>query len=277
MHPIERLRFIAQADDESARALAEEAAFTLAELAVEDAAAVVMAGRRLVERHPSCGPLWWVCSGLIETDDPYGAAERLSAELYSDPTPARLADSLRQRAAASDAIAALLPAEVLVEALERRGAGELRVIGCHRSLGSAMRALGRHVDEIVGYEFDESESALSGAALLVVEVCLAGKAGVVVGSECAAAIELAGRLGVPAVAVAGTGRVLSSPLPETAVQLARGELVLVDPGDFACLVGEDGSEDPAAALSRPAPGCPALARGVRKGGSERMRAPGRPR
>ena len=57
MHPIERLRWIARAEDEPAASLGSEAAWTLAELAEQEPNALLTACRRLLDRHPACGPL----------------------------------------------------------------------------------------------------------------------------------------------------------------------------------------------------------------------------
>ena len=49
--------------------LAAEAAWTLAELAEAEPAALLTACRRLLERHPDCGPLWWTAARLVSADD----------------------------------------------------------------------------------------------------------------------------------------------------------------------------------------------------------------
>ena len=56
MHPIERLRWIARAEDEPAASLGSEAAWTLAELAEQEPTALLTACRRLLDRHPSLRP-----------------------------------------------------------------------------------------------------------------------------------------------------------------------------------------------------------------------------
>ena len=56
---------------------------------------LVVAVRRIVERHPGVGPLWWVCSHLLVADDPYRRAGELADELDDDPTPDVLAAELK--------------------------------------------------------------------------------------------------------------------------------------------------------------------------------------
>lgn len=94
MHPIERLRYVARAGWAGPGALGAEAAYALAELAEHEPAAVLPACRRLLERNPSCGPLWWVAARLCTAGDLVAEAERCAAELDDDPTEALLYDAL---------------------------------------------------------------------------------------------------------------------------------------------------------------------------------------
>lgn len=86
MHPIERLRYVARAGWAGPGALGAEAAYALAELAEHEPAAVLPACRRLLERNPSCGPLWWVAARLCTAGDLVAEAERCAEELDDDPT-----------------------------------------------------------------------------------------------------------------------------------------------------------------------------------------------
>lgn len=120
MHPIERLRWIARAEGEADTALAAEAAFTLAELAEQEPVALLTASRRLLERHPACGPLWWVCARLLEEAsgaDPYESGRRLAVELVGDGVARSLARALRADLSSNDVIVATLPNEALGAAL----------------------------------------------------------------------------------------------------------------------------------------------------------------
>ena len=86
MHPIERLRYVARAGWAGPASLGAEAAYALADLAEYEPAALVPACRRLLERNPSCGPLWWVAARLCSAGDPSAEAERCTEELEEDPT-----------------------------------------------------------------------------------------------------------------------------------------------------------------------------------------------
>jgi hypothetical protein len=94
MHPIERLRYVARADWVPPALLASEAAWALSELAEHEGAAVLPACRRLLDRHPACGPLWWVAACILTAGDPIAEAERCADALEGDMTPELLAEEL---------------------------------------------------------------------------------------------------------------------------------------------------------------------------------------
>jgi len=94
VHPIERLRYVARAGWAPPAVLAAEAAWALGDLAVHEEAAVLPACRRLLDRHPGCGPLWWVAARILTAGDAVEEAERCAHELESDRTPDRLHEDL---------------------------------------------------------------------------------------------------------------------------------------------------------------------------------------
>src|ERR1700722_7187465 len=75
--------------------LAAEAAWGLAALASEEPAAVLPACRRLLERQPGCGPLWWLCARILTAGDPAGEADRCASMLIDDRTPRILRSALK--------------------------------------------------------------------------------------------------------------------------------------------------------------------------------------
>jgi hypothetical protein len=250
VHPIERLRWIARAEGESATTIAAEAAWTLGELGAEDPVAVLTASRRLVERHPGCGPLWWVCAHLLAADDPYETARRISGELLSGTAPDRVSDALRSSFTSSDVLAATTPVELLRQALARRGTYRVRLLADYAWLRRAVRELGAVADDVSGFEIDDSERALSGAAVLLVEPCLASVSGLLVEPDAGAAIESAVQMGVPAWALLGTGLVLPQVLADVAAELSGEDLELLEPDLFARAVDETGEGQIEQALVR---------------------------
>lgn len=93
MHPIERLRYVARASGGDQRLLVRETAGALCGLRREPAGLVV-ACRRIVERHPTSGPLWWLCASLLTAADPFGVAGMLASDVENDPTPDHLFELL---------------------------------------------------------------------------------------------------------------------------------------------------------------------------------------
>ena len=57
-------------------------------------AGLVVACRRIVERHPTSGPLWWFCASLLTSTDPFRTAVVLASDVENDPTPDHLVDLL---------------------------------------------------------------------------------------------------------------------------------------------------------------------------------------
>jgi hypothetical protein len=86
VHPIERLRHVARAGWAPADVLASEAAWALADLVHHEPPALVPACRRLLQRHPGCGPMWWVAARVLSAGDPVAEAERCALEIDTDPT-----------------------------------------------------------------------------------------------------------------------------------------------------------------------------------------------
>lgn len=250
MHPIERLRWIARADGESDSLIAAEAAWTLGELGAEEPAAVLTASRRLVERQPSCGPLWWTCAHLLASDDTFETARRIAVELDSNTVPSQLAAALRSSFTSSDVICATSPAQVLGRALAQRGSYTVRLLASYRILRYELSSLSS-AEEVTGYETEDAADALDGAGVLLVEPRLASVDGLFVDASVASVVALAERCGVPVWAVLATGRVLPTQLAAAAVELAgAGELSLVRPDAVARAIDAEASGDLRQALSR---------------------------
>jgi translation initiation factor 2B subunit (eIF-2B alpha/beta/delta family) len=87
MHPIEHLRYIARARGADPRDLVRETAYALESLHCGPAEMMV-ACRRILERHADCAPLWWLCSHLLCGNE--DAADLIDA----DTTDRMLADAV---------------------------------------------------------------------------------------------------------------------------------------------------------------------------------------
>jgi hypothetical protein len=84
MHPIERLRAVARARDLEQTLLASEAASVLGSLSF-DPMSLLTSCRRLIDRHPAAGALWWACARLLAADDARAEARRIALDLDDDP------------------------------------------------------------------------------------------------------------------------------------------------------------------------------------------------
>src|SRR5215207_5670128 len=114
VHPIERLRYVARAGGVDSGELVREAAGALGGLG-DDEAGLVLSCKRLVDRQPASGPLWWLCARMLRAGDPRAEAWRCVAEIDADPTARGLADELPDEAR----VAVLGWPELVAEALPR--------------------------------------------------------------------------------------------------------------------------------------------------------------
>ncbi len=152
VHAIERLRWVAQDCWAPAEEVAADAAFALAEVAEEEPSALLPSCRRLLERHPWCGPLWWVAAHLLASPDPAAEAERRAGQLLGDPTEEILAVELvtAGRAVRRGSLADLVGAEVAVVQVEAVSVGAMAVDADQRGMLLAARELDLPVWVVAG-------------------------------------------------------------------------------------------------------------------------------
>src|SRR6202011_5369703 len=94
MHPIERLRYVARASGAEPSLLVRETAAALADVVRVEPAGLVPACRRLIDRHLTTGPVWWLAARMLTAAEPAQAAWQAAAELKDDPTSGMLAAAL---------------------------------------------------------------------------------------------------------------------------------------------------------------------------------------
>lgn len=85
MHPIEYLRHVARASGADPTLLVRETASALRAMRL-DQPGMVLATRRIVDKHPTCAPLWWLCAGALSSLDPTSRLAELVAEFDADRT-----------------------------------------------------------------------------------------------------------------------------------------------------------------------------------------------
>ncbi len=125
MHPIERLRHVARAGRADPSELAAEAAWALADLAEREAPALVPACRRLLDRQPGCGPLWWLAARVLSAGDPAYEAQRCAQDLEDDPTRIVMLEALPSgaRAVRKGAVSEVSNADLVLVTSEALGPG----------------------------------------------------------------------------------------------------------------------------------------------------------
>lgn len=205
MHPIERLRYVARAQGAEPSVLVWEAARALMSVAGDDPVALVTGCRRLVERHPTVGPMWWLAARVLVSPEPFVEARLASDELEADTTPRVLADALPEDAT----VTVVGWPEQSADAFRRRGDLELLVVDTATPF-ARRRGWGDDDDEadIAVVPLAGAAAAVAESDVVVLEAAALGPTGLVAPAG-AHAIAAVGRTsGTPVWAVAGVGRVL---------------------------------------------------------------------
>jgi len=97
VHPIERLRAVARAREVDQALLAREAAAVLGSFA-GDLPGLVTSCRRLIDRHPTAGALWWACARLLAASDLRAEARAIDRDLREEPAATALSLDLPEGA-----------------------------------------------------------------------------------------------------------------------------------------------------------------------------------
>jgi hypothetical protein len=201
VHPIEHLRYVARARGADPASLVRETAHAMSSMRF-DTSGLVVACRRVVERHPECGPLWWLCAHLLTAQEPFQLAWELADEIDDDST--------------ADALAAAIPDDAVVltigwtdicsRALTRRGDVTVLVVESRHHGSSMMQRLERHD---VACELVQAEAigrAVPAADVVLVEAHAVSSDRVVAPIGSAAVAAVAAACGVPVWLVVGVGR-----------------------------------------------------------------------
>ncbi len=179
-----------------------------------DPAGLVVACRRIVERHPSSGALWWLCAHLVTSAEPFREAWGLADYIDEDPTPNQLVELLPDAAT----VCVVGWPDLVGEALIRRGDITALVIDSNGEGNSLVRRL-----QLVDVDAEEIPAAGTAAAVaasdvVIVEALAAGASGIngtdgalcALGSHAAAAVGYCSE--IPVWLVAGRGRRLPTPM-----------------------------------------------------------------
>ncbi len=204
MHPIEYLRYVARASGAEPALVASEAAAALAQMAALEPAGLVPACRRLVERHLTSGPMWWLSARVLGADDQRAAAREAAALLDGDRTMLCLAEALPDGAS----VTILGWPDLIGDALRRRGDVEALVVDAGGDGAILARRLADAGGEVALIPEGRVGSVAAVAELILVEAFVGGPAGVLAAPGSLAAAAVGAHLGTPVWAVTGVGRVL---------------------------------------------------------------------
>lgn len=269
MHPIEHLRHVARASGADPSLVAREAVTALAEMARMEPAGLVPACRRLVDRHLTSGPVWWLSARLLSADDVPSAARAASRELNSDETDEHLA------AALPDSCTALLIGwpEMAASALRVRGDVETLIVDAGGEGGPLVRWLRDRGGDAALVPESGIGPATGVVDLVLVEAFAGGPGGVLAMPGSMAAAAVAAHREVPVWAVAGVGRILPGRLWDA--MLARLDASGSEPWDrdaelveadlITAVAGPDGLADTESGLAVST--CPAAPELFRAAGS----------
>ena len=201
MHPIERLRYVARASGADQALLVRETAHALAAFH-DDPAGLVAAARRIVDRHPTSAPLWWLCSRVLTAPDPHAEAWRAVDDIEDDPTGTELAYALP-----GDATVAVIGwPEVVGDALPRRGDVDVLAIDALGEGSGLVRRLAHAGVDAVDVPTSGMAAAVLSSDVLLLEAVAAGPDGFMAVSGSLAAATVARHGDVPVWTAVGTGR-----------------------------------------------------------------------
>jgi hypothetical protein len=269
VHPIERLRYVARATGADPALLAQETAAALAALASDPSGlGLVPSCRRLVDRHPTNGPLWSLVARVLTAPEPTSEARRVVAELDADPTAGILAAELPQ-----DATIVLVGwPDVAAAAVRRRGDVEALIIDSGGDGGQLAHRLAAGDNAAVAVPDAGMAAATVVADLVLLEVLAGGPSGVLAAAGSHACAAVARHRGIPVWAVSGSGRVLPGPLWDAMLARLddRGDEPWERPAELVpatlldAVVSPDGLDAGLVALDRPS--CPVAPELLRRAG-----------
>ena len=173
-----------------------------------DAAGMVGACRRIIERHPTSGPLWWLCARVLTAPDAFAAARQAVDEMDGDSTADHLVGLLP-----ADAVVAVLGwPEIAADVLIRRGDLSVLAIESGDRSGGFIRRLERADVDVEEIASDQLGSAVASADVLIVEAAAVGSDSALMTSGHLAAAAVAYCSEVPVWAAVGVGKRLPEPL-----------------------------------------------------------------
>lgn len=128
-----------------------------------DPAGLVVAARRIVERHPFTGALWWLCASVTTSSEPFEAVWELADQIRADRTASQLAAELPDNA---DVVTIGDPS-LIGDGLARRGDVRVLALDIDHSATSFVRRLERY-----DVDYEPVDAGAAGAAVRVADIVL---------------------------------------------------------------------------------------------------------
>ncbi len=211
-----------------------------------DPAGLVVSCRRIVERHPTSGPLWWLCAHMLTSTDAASTARELAGAIELDPTPDWLVDALPEEAT----VCVVGWPDLAGEAALRRGDLTVLAVDADDQGASFVRRLDRSdvVAEVI--EPGGVAAAVLASDVVLIEATAASTSELMAtrGSRAAASVAYCSE--VPVWAVIGRGRCLPDAAFASLVQRVgdvrvpwAAEVDLVPLGLVSHLATERGVDD----------------------------------
>ena len=212
MHPIERLRYVARSSGASQEVLVRETAGALAALGF-DPPGLVTACRRILDRHPLSGPLWWLSARVLTSNDANNEAWNAADEITADDT----GDVLGYHIPDDSVVCVLGWPDVIGDALPRRGDVSVLVVDALGEGSGLVRRL-LHADvDADDVPVSGLGAAVTDSTLVLLEASAIGPSGFIGVSGSRAAAATAKHAGVPVWLVGGVGRLLPKRMWEALV------------------------------------------------------------
>lgn len=226
VHPIEHLRYVARARGVDASTLVEESFAAFEHLAYTGdrgsgalSQVMIIACRRLVERHPAAAPLWWSCAHVLVASDTRSTTREVVGRLRSDDTAAVVASAIP----AGSTIVTVGWPDTVGSALERCGDVDVLAVDGGPGAGGFLRRLERSGLRCDPVAFESIAVAVAAADIVVVEALAVAPGRVLAepGSHVVAAV--AASVGTPVWLVVPTGRRLHREYVDRMVTMIVGE------------------------------------------------------
>ncbi|MEY3576243.1 MAG: hypothetical protein EBT17_04020 [Actinobacteria bacterium] len=240
MHPIERLRYVARADGAGPSLLVRETAHALCDLDT-DPQSLILACRRIVERHPTMAQLWWLCANVLTATEPFARARELAHVVERDPTPGHLDDDLPDDAS----VLIIGWPSSCVKTLVQRGDATMLVVDSH---GEGEALVNRLHDAEVAAElvpFEYLAGVMRSVDAVLIEALACGPDSVLCVGGSRTVVDVARAHDKAVTLVAGVGTRLPDPLWRGMVDALvlddwRAGLDVIDARVFARIVGPTG-------------------------------------